>query len=73
MHFIALIAYNTKIEVSSFHFLSHFTKSSWCYAKQEIESLHITFSPLFHFHFVSEYFTCSFRHFVSWTDLTKSG
>jgi len=28
MHFIALIAYNTKIEVSSFHFLSHFTKSS---------------------------------------------
>jgi hypothetical protein len=29
--------------------LSHFTKSSWCYAKQEIKSRHITFSPLFHF------------------------
>jgi hypothetical protein len=28
MQFIALIAYNAKIEVSSFHFLSHFTKSS---------------------------------------------
>jgi hypothetical protein len=28
MNCIALIAYNTKFEVSSFHFLSHFTKSS---------------------------------------------
>jgi hypothetical protein len=28
MHCITLISCNTKIEVSSFHFLSHFTKSS---------------------------------------------
>ena len=38
--------------------------------KQSISLFHHFFTS---FHFVFDYFTCSFWHFVSWTDLTKSG
>lgn len=46
----AHIPYNTRIEVSLFHFWCHFTKSSWCYAyktRSDVTSYH--FSPLFHY------------------------